>query len=289
MAFAKTFEDGLHTYRYMSEEGPFERSWAGLHGDWPKSGPTPFSEWAVNNNNREELALYLGLIWRLTEGLKRYAVPRFDRSAGMYAAGEPYALVDWEYEIDDEADGAPGRVVGFCPARSSVRIAPFAGPWQRENEARAALFETEGFGILKDLVRGLLADATGQLNLYALAEPVTRESFLAAMKARSPVPLSRGSELASALSGSRPPRMAELLRPSEIYVDLTVGVDNGYADVIIVQTLVEIDDSLNALLREYETAVEAYESEIDEIASVDEFNFRLGKLVAVGTRSANSH
>ena len=31
--FEPTIENRLHTYRYVRVEGPFEKSWPGLHGD----------------------------------------------------------------------------------------------------------------------------------------------------------------------------------------------------------------------------------------------------------------
>ena len=281
LAFAKTLEGGLHTYRYQSDTGPFERSWPGLYGEWPSVGPTPWTEWAVNNNNGEEVALYLGLIWRLTDGLRRYGVPRYDREARMYAAGEPYALVDWEHQVEDIDTGKPGRVAGFVPARSSVRVLPVAGPWQREHAGRAGLFEIATFRVLREVIRGLLGDTTGKLNLYALNEPVSTMDTFKLLKAATPMPTPRGTELASALRGPEAPHMSALLSPGELYVDLTIGVDLGYDDVIVVQSVDEIEDRLGPLLDEYAKAVEDYEAEIDGLVTVEQVLVSLARLVGV--------
>jgi hypothetical protein len=166
-----------------------------------------------------------------------------------------------------------------------VRVYPPPGPWQREHAARAGLFELPVFEVFKQVVRGLLGDATGQLNVYAVtAEPQpTTAALMAALRAPMPVELSvRGEALAAALRAPGAPVMAEVLAPEEMFVDLTIGVDLGYADVIVVQAPAEIDDVLVPLAREYEAAIEAYEAEVDEIGDVFEFTERLGRLLALG-------
>jgi hypothetical protein len=137
--FESWVEGGLHTYRYTSREGgPFERNWSGLFEEWPEHGPTPWTEYAVNNNNCEEVAVYLGLIWRLTEGLVPYGVPRYHRDDAAYAAGAPFAMVSWEYEVGDGERGDVGEIAGFVPARSSVRTFPRHLSGRRTTRTRQA-------------------------------------------------------------------------------------------------------------------------------------------------------
>lgn len=63
-------EDGIYTYRHIAREGPVvEKNWSGLFAEWSDYGPTPRTELGVGSNNCEEVAVYLGLIWRLTRGL----------------------------------------------------------------------------------------------------------------------------------------------------------------------------------------------------------------------------
>jgi len=60
---------GINVYRYLPGTlTAVTRNWPGLFQDWPPE-PTPFTEYAVNNNNMEEVAVYIGLAWRLTAGL----------------------------------------------------------------------------------------------------------------------------------------------------------------------------------------------------------------------------
>lgn len=262
LGFAKTHENGLHTYRYIAEEGPVRRSWPGLNGDWPDHAG---ADWAVNYSYREYLAVYLGLVWRLTDGLMRYVVPRWERRAGMLAFGEPYALVDWEYEIDDGDNGDAGRIAGFVPARSCTAFEP--GPWASENAGRAGMFELRWFGGLVELARMMRIEPTAELHLYALSEPEAG---------------ARGAEVAEALMGTERPDLAALLVQPERLVHVIIGQEIGYADIIVVQqSPQEIDGFLTHVVDQYEAAIAEYESHVDEIASVDEFHRRLALLVGV--------
>jgi len=280
--FVKSIEDGLHTYRYCAEDGPFERSWLGLEvgSDWSEAAAThstPLDVWAVGSAG-EEVALYLAFAWRIsagTQGLpnfRRFVIPRFHRVAGMYAAGEPYAMVNWEHQVDELGTNTNDCAIrGFVPARSLVRLGPEPGPWERENADRAGLFEVFTFAQLKTMMR-MLDDATATINLFA-----PRDERLDRGTRTTP----RSLLLAQRLMADGRPRMADLLEPGELFIDLTVGFDPGYTDMLVIQSPVQIEDRLDPLVAEYETAIERYERELDSIASVAEFNQRLGQLVGI--------
>ena len=71
----KRYFDGVYKYHYISEEPRvIEKNWPGLFGEW-NSDRTPMSEFNVNSNDCEEVAVYLGLTWRLSSGLCRYGIP----------------------------------------------------------------------------------------------------------------------------------------------------------------------------------------------------------------------
>jgi len=264
-AFEGSLEDGLHTYRYTSDDGGlFEKNWPGLFGEWPERGPTPWSEYAVNNNNCEEVAIYLGLIWRLTEGLIPFGVPRYYRDEAMYAAGAPYALVGWEYEVGDRESGELGEVRGFVRARSCVRLSPPPTLWEQEHVAEAGFFELPVFPIFKEVIAVLLGDSPAELNFYALE--------------KGTVP-----QVVEGLKASDPPTLQTLLSGEAIFVDLVIGVDDeGYGDVIVIQSRDDLDDILFPLVQEYEASIEAYEADIDTISTVDEFLDRMAQLLNLG-------
>jgi hypothetical protein len=269
MARPLTFEhwtdDGLHTYQYVAREGPVvEANWPGLfEGDWPEHGPTPYTEYAVNNNNCEEVAVYLGLIWRLTEGLLPCSVPRFHRDDATYAAGAPYALIDWEYEVENEAGRNLGLIRGFVPARSSVRMYPPPSPWEKENSGRAALYELPVFSMLSGVVRQTMADASMEVNIYAL-------------KQRS------AERVAERLQAREPPLLVDLLEKEELFIDLAIGVDEGYVDVLVIHSPQDLSDLLDALVAEYKEAIDLYENDVNHIGSMDEFLGRIGELMNLG-------
>ncbi len=264
--FESWVENDLYTYRYVSRDRRIvEQNWPGLFGEWPETGATPYTEYAVNNNNCEELAIYLGLIWRMTAGRMLYGVPRYDRDHAMYAAGAPFALVRWEYDVENEAGSELGAIRGYVPARSSVRLFPPPTPWEVEHAGHAGFFELPVFTIFRDVLKALLSDASAELNLYALTPEHAR-----AMK------------VADALQAGERPHLPSVLESGEMLIDLSIGVDMGYEDVIVIQSPNDLNERLEALTHEYLIAIAAYEQDVENISSVDDFNERIGKLLNLG-------
>jgi hypothetical protein len=60
----------------------------------------------------------LGLVWRLTSGLARFALPEFDGVSECERLGRPYELVRWEYGIEWEQSDWRSRDRGFVAAQS---------------------------------------------------------------------------------------------------------------------------------------------------------------------------
>jgi hypothetical protein len=199
--------------------------------------------------DRAEAQVYLDLIWGLTDGLARYAIPRYHRDAGVGACGEPYALVDWEYEVEAGPDAEPTRdsIRDFVPARSGVprplisatdltdpdshvRGAP--SPYAAANAGKAGLFRIWRPDALAKVVAELRCDATAELNLFAV-------------KADRLVGPER---LLTGLTQAERPRLADLLGPEDLFVDLVSGVDMGYSSVLLIQSYSDLAAKLETLL-----------------------------------------
>jgi hypothetical protein len=60
----------------------------------------------------------LGLVWRLTADLDRFALPEFDGVSDCERLGRRYELVRWEYGIEWERPDWPSRDRGFVVAES---------------------------------------------------------------------------------------------------------------------------------------------------------------------------
>jgi hypothetical protein len=191
--------DGVRTYRHVAD------------------GPRPDAA----------LFAYLELIWRLTEGRARYGVLRYWREEAEGALGEPFALVDWEHEVENEESGDLGTVRGYVPARSLGK--PEAGVYALPEAALHALGD---FETLRRLVDPLPSDATAELNLYALDPPDVPGAL-------------------AALRSDDPPRLADLLGSNGVLVDLALAVDLGYRDVLVVQSRRDLANELGSLARQY--------------------------------------
>jgi hypothetical protein len=263
--FESSVEEGFFTYRYLAHEanlfqGPvYAQAWHEGQRGWRYGGTHDFL-------GDEDVAVYLGFIWRLISGLPAYAVPRFDRDAGMHGAGEPYALVDWEYDVDWKhmAYGAGWEWRSrFVPAKSCVRDFPPPGPWAKENANRAGLFELLAFRQLSETVRWS-DPIDAQLTVYVLRERARAEA------------------LVEALQRPEPPSLADCLEPGEILIDLMLDYDY-LIDGIAIQTPDDIGTHVKWLAAESRSSIErqrgirsAAAPEIFEGAVADLLGFEQG-------------
>ncbi|MEU1618539.1 hypothetical protein ABZ479_14730 [Streptomyces sp. NPDC005722] len=261
--FDATKGDGVHVFHYLPTLGtPVTRNWPGLFGEWPEER-TPFTEWAVNNN-MEEVAVYLGLVWRLTAGLRRFAIPAYYREDAERALGQTPLLVDWEYEIDAEGLTPAARDKGFVRARSAVTPRPVPGRDGRCDSACAGLFPVAAPRDLVSLLHAVIFDASSEISVFAVAPGAER--------------LGR---LTQALRRDRPPTLAGLLQEGEVFVDLTIGSDVGQYDSIMVASPTDIGERVDALVADCALRITAYESRVDAFTGVPDFLREMPRLAGV--------
>ena len=85
LPFSYRVKDGLYCADHLpGTNGPVQRNWRGLDNFedqdiWMATETNPWTAFAVNNWNKEEVAVYLGLIWDLTEGYERLIIPIYDK------------------------------------------------------------------------------------------------------------------------------------------------------------------------------------------------------------------
>ncbi len=108
----------VHAYS-PGDETPVDVHRPGLYQEWPRQERTPFTEFAINNCEQEEMAVYFGLAWHLTDGLARYAIPVWYRDSAARTTGKPYELVGWEYRVDSETHVAAARKLRLVRALRS--------------------------------------------------------------------------------------------------------------------------------------------------------------------------
>ena len=210
-----------------------------LDADWEDDLHTPCPEFAVNNNNREEVAVYLGLAWRLLRGRRVFAIGTgysLDAERRLRRVG---GVVRWEYSVNPA--GQPGEVEerGFVKAHSSAQIMPRPTAYQQHMHDRAELFELHSFVELVSVARAVLGDAYGELNLFGVSgDP---------------------DVLFRSLAGESRPAMTSILAANDIFVDVILGVDLGYNDALLVYTYAPIEDALTPALSARESAITTYE------------------------------
>ena len=263
--FDAAVENGVNVYRYLpGEDGPVKAHWAGLYQQWPER-PTPWTEYAVNNNNTEEIAIYLGLIWRMTDGLARYGIATYYRDEAAVILQQEPRLIDWEYDVDAEELDQGRRDRGFVPGRSCVPIRPEPTAWQREHAAQAGLFGIAEPRDLVGMLQATLLDASAEVVIFGV----------------EPGP-DRLTALTRSLSGATRPSLAAVLQSGDVFIDLTVGVDLGYGDSLTIASHADLTARLRHLADDYDQRIADYEAKISGRSSIQAFLAAMQDLTGMG-------
>ncbi|MFG2500585.1 hypothetical protein ACGFSB_20515 [Streptomyces sp. NPDC048441] len=270
--FERVHKSGVNIHRYTpGKQRAVTRNWPGLFQDWPEAA-TPFTEYAVNNDNMEEVAVYVGLMWRLTEGLSRYAIPAYYRQDAEWFLQQTPVLVDWEYEVEAEALTAASRDKGFVPGRSTHGARPGLTSWRAEDARRAGLFRLATPRDLVRMLRAVLLDASSEITLFAVAPGQARHAALV-----------------RALCGANRPNLADVLTDADVlaesdvlsgtgvpteedvFVDLTIGSDIGYYDSIMIASRADLRPRIETLVADYQNRITAYEGRAEDFPDMAAF------------------
>jgi hypothetical protein len=206
------------------------------------------------------------LLWHLSAGRHRYAIPAYYRDQAARLLDQDPRFIAWEYEVNAECEDPVERDVGFIPARAATSIPPLA--YERDHRAQAGLFTIETFEDLVSVTVATLGDASAEVTLLA----VLAEDGL--------------DQVLNQLRGRRPPRLEQVLEPGDRFFDLTIGVDLGYWDSLIVASKDDLSAEVAAAARRFERAVEHYESRVDQTTTVPALLDELALLAAGRTSMA---
>ena len=251
---------GLHRYAYLpGEDLPLDDPWPGLFEEWSDNGVllnrTPMTEYAINNINCEEVAVYLGLLWRLTEGGNRFAIPTYYRDKAADLIGQDPEFVDWEYSVEAGAPDIDSRDRGFIPARACVPFRPEPTQWQQDHASHAGLFALKAPGDLVAMLRATIADASAEVTVFAVQD---HERLLAGLRSKTR------------------PELTDLLQPGDVFADLTIGVDEPYSDSLIVAAHEDLTARVTEVVVHAQRRIAEYDPA--ELADMSAFLDAMGRL-----------
>jgi hypothetical protein len=276
--FEFDYDGGLTTARLISDfgRGVVEQHWPGLDEQQASSGSEahdPFVQFAVNSNNQEEVAVYLGLAWALTAGTERYAIPTWSRDeVARRLSPADFDLVRWEYGIAPEEPLWPDRVRGFVRPANPLPLRPPPTDWQQEHHAEAGLFPVADLPGLTRLAVVTLSDVWGDLDIFGLARP------------------SDHTRLIDSLRAAQPPAVRDLLGPGDVFTVVTVGVDLGFFDSVYAVGVGDRRAEWSDVVESFRRRVDAYEATVDSVLSVEQLFAALTWLQGgPGGRSAISY
>ncbi|WP_219465522.1 hypothetical protein [Nonomuraea rhizosphaerae] len=254
--FDVEYADGITRARLIAEfgQGVIERHWPGLYEPYQsdESRQNPFFRYGVNNNNQEEVAVYLGLAWAFTAGRHRLAIPTVGRDKAIHSLGQSYDFVTWEYGIDAEYPDWTARAPGFVVPRVMLPLQPGPTDWQRAHRYEAALFPVHDLRELTALSVATLSDVYGTVNLFGLADAGRKNRLLTSLRGRSK------------------PELATLLAPGDVFVAITIGCDLGTYESLLVVAAGDHRHAWSAIIDEYRRRIHAYEDAVDSFRTFDD-------------------
>jgi hypothetical protein len=248
------------TARLISDfgKGVVEQHWPGLDEQQIATDDdaerNPFLRFAVNSNNQEEVAVYLGLVWALTAGTERYAIPTWSRDdVARRLRRSDFDLVRWEYGVVPDESSWAERVRGFVRPANPLPLRPPPTEWQQEHHDEAGLFPVRDLESLAHLAAVTLSDVWGDLNVFGLAAPAAGYK-----------------RLVNSLRAAKPPRISELLEPGDVFAIVTVGVDLGFFDSVYAVGAGDRRREWSEVIDSFRRRIEAYEATIDSVHSVEQ-------------------
>lgn len=244
-------EGPIHWARFVSDsEPPVRHHWSGLH-DADALDELAGANWhrlAINNNNREEVAVYLRIAWSLLQDREVLGNAFYWSGHAAQELAQRGTVVRWQFETDSQ--GPPGHLAirGFTPARSSVQIQPRPTDEQRWMRDKSLLFRVSNFGDCVTLLRSVLGDAAGEISLFGTTE-------------------AGAYRLPNQLNADAGPAIEDLLTESDLFVSLGLGVDLGYNDHILVASRTTLRPILEPILDSAERAIGEYEARVNDFLS----------------------
>ncbi len=165
-------------------------------------------------------------------------------------------MVRWEYEVDVEAADTGAADVGFVPGRTCVPIRPEPDQWQQQHQRYAGLFPLDSFTDLTACELAVAMDATSEIALFGRHPAAPGET-----------------SLERALNQPDRPRLAMLLRPGDVFVDLAVMRDRflGFTSYFTVKATQPIGTRLATLVEHFEAAYRRYTAHVNELDTFDDF------------------
>ncbi|OEF98831.1 hypothetical protein BHF71_10800 [Vulcanibacillus modesticaldus] len=223
--------------------------WDRLH---KKFGITPYC--------REELVIYLSLIWKLVEGKRIFIVPIFNIHEVIKRTGKNYNFVNWQYSV--LAEDNKFIDLGFVPAKSSYIVYPKENEFQYKHRKQGIIIEISELQELIDVHNILIfSDAFSEINIFAMNNAVDIHHML------------------NTLTLSEIPNLEDILKDNDIFIDFVLGVDIGYQDAILIKTKYNLNEQIDSLLTKINNSIREYEGRVTSIMDLSDFEMRLKDLM----------
>ena len=247
-------EGPLYWAKFVSgSTRPVQEHWPGLY-DHDALEAIDFAtgeRFAINNNNQEEIAVYLRVIWSLLSEREVLGNAYYWTGDAGDLLKQGGSIVRWQFEVDAEGPPSHVEVKGFTRARSSVQIQPPPSSHDKWMKDKTLLFRIRDRSELVTLLQSVLGDASGEISLFGTSE---RRAHL----------------ITDWLRGESPPEMETLLDSDELFIDLSIGVDIGYNDSIFIASKAPIESRLQPIVEEVERDILDYEKRINAFLNPDD-------------------
>lgn len=269
-SFSHHREGQLFVYHYKnsSDRKLVQRAWPDKIDQnwWENWDYHPFKRYNVCGYSPVHNAIYLALAWKLTKGLNQFGIPTWARDEASKEIEKAFDLVKWEYSCITNNGSILDQ--GFIRARSNPGPISITDGnvnyldnqiFKRRN--LAGLFTLESYEEFIGIQKPSLIEASSETNYFGIEDN------------------KRIPRLKRSLKSFFRPKLENILGVKDIFINISVGLDIGYPDSVIIKTKQDISSHLHALANEFYLSTKQYEIRMSEIYKMSDFTKAIGELV----------
>lgn len=270
LSFSHHREGQLFVYHYknISDSKLFEHAWPEKIDQnwWDSWDYIPFDQYNVCGYSPVHNAVYLAFAWKLMEGLNHFGIPRWARDEAAEVTKQSFDFVRWEYACFTKDVSIHDQ--GFVRARSDPGPIDYIDGKKKYLDKEtfnrrnlAGLFSLETFDEFIGIQKPSLIDDRSETNYFGIEDQ------------RRIAKLKRG------LKSVFRPKLENLLDTKDIFINISVGLDKGYLDSVLIKTKQDISARLEALADEFYLASQQYEMRMSEVYAMSDFTKAIGDLL----------
>jgi len=207
-----------------------------------------------NCTHEENIFIYEQLIWSLIKNKNVYVTINFLTATFLTVNDLPFDIVNWEYEIEYEANldytDVTFRDKGFVPAKTGW-IEPATPRWNNDDKDKTAVFKIDSFETFIRMILACVMDDCSSINFYCIEER-------------------NRDKLINSLNGNKKPKLSDILENDDFFITLFLGADEGFQDYLLLKSKSDLTNDLHKITNTVNEGCELYETELQNVNTFEQ-------------------